>query len=183
MWGRGRHRGQVLEGERGKVNGERLLWCCLWDDIVGSTFHKILKLFNTKHTSEAMLVFPQVFPPYWGLMRRFGRVFFYIYDVFKWLLLIPTGFSSKYMWYNFIPSVTHQRYFYFLASGWWIPTIYYPWSKVLQPLLCLITTSFMLHGVPDLYKRHRDLPTPNFYIPHRGYHSFWNFSMYPQIKC
>lgn len=78
--------GRKWGGEWGKIALVSFMRCR-----VSSTFHKVLKLFKTKHMSEAMLVFPQV-----GTHEEVWKVFLYIY-VFKWSHLIPTGFSSKCM--------------------------------------------------------------------------------------
>lgn len=47
--------------------------CPLWNGMACSKWYKILKLSKAKNTSEAMLVFLQVFLPSCGWMRRSGK--------------------------------------------------------------------------------------------------------------
>lgn len=64
----GHTEGKGAGSKKGKgKQGEELVCWSSWNDMVGSKSHKILTLFKTKYTSEAMLVFPHgVFVSWFG---------------------------------------------------------------------------------------------------------------------
>lgn len=55
----------MLEGKRGKANRGKSWSAGLYEILVGSNSHKILTLFKTKYTFEAMSVFPHRHKEVW----------------------------------------------------------------------------------------------------------------------
>ena len=104
------------------------------------------------HSRQSVLLKPcHLFPWYflptedsWGGLEGF----LYINDIFKWSHLILTGLSSKYMGYNFLSTVAHQRF-----------SIPFALKEVNFDHLLPIKWSITASPLPNNYRSHGSLGT------------------------